>query len=67
MRVQEAGHGLRSDRYDWTNEELPAKIGHCVPYHVMAARLNATSKIMQAQNWHGKDGKESIRNRKNGT
>ena len=49
MRVQETGHGLRSDRYDWTNEELLAKIDQCLSDPDMAARLKATSEHMQAR------------------
>ncbi len=50
MRVQETGHGLRSERYDWTDAELLAKIETCLSDPAMKARLAATSAHMQAQN-----------------
>ena len=50
MRVQETGHGLRSDRYEWTDAELLAKIETCLTDPAMKARLAATSAHMQAQN-----------------
>lgn len=48
MRVQETGHGLRSDRYDWTDADLIAKIAHCLSDPAMKAKLAATSAHMQA-------------------
>jgi UDP:flavonoid glycosyltransferase YjiC (YdhE family) len=50
MRVQETGHGFRSDRYDWTDAELIEKIETCLTDSDMAARLAKTSAHMQAQN-----------------
>lgn len=50
MRVQETGHGFRSDRYDWTDAELIEKIETCLTDADMAARLARTSAHMQAQN-----------------
>ncbi len=50
MRVEETGHGFRSPRYDWTDEELLARIEACLTDREMAARLQATSRHMQAQN-----------------
>lgn len=50
MRVQETGHGLRSERYDWTDTELLAKVETCLTDPAMQARLAATSARMQAQN-----------------
>lgn len=50
MRVQETGHGFRSPRYDWTPEELLAKIETCLTDPTMQARLQATSAHMQARN-----------------
>ncbi|WP_112313125.1 nucleotide disphospho-sugar-binding domain-containing protein [Pseudogemmobacter bohemicus] len=47
-RVQETGHGFRSDRYDWTDAELTAKIEACLTDATLQARLRATSKHMQA-------------------
>lgn len=48
MRVQETGHGLRSDRYDWTDADMIAKIEHCLSDPEMQAKLAATSAHMQA-------------------
>jgi len=50
MRVQETGHGFRSDRYDWTDEEFVEKIEACLGDQTMAARLARTSEHMQSQN-----------------
>ena len=50
MRVQETGHGLRSDRYDWTDAELLGMIDTCLSNTSMQDRLAATSAHMQAQN-----------------
>ena len=50
MRVQETGHGFRSERYDWTDEEMVARIEACLGDTAMAARLKATSQHMQSQN-----------------
>ncbi len=50
MRVQETGHGFRSDRYDWTDDELAAKIEACLTDAEMAARLAKSSAHMQSQN-----------------
>ena len=49
MRVEETGHGLRSDRYDWSDADLTAKIETCLADPAMRARLAATSAHMQAQ------------------
>lgn len=50
MRVEETGHGFRSDRYDWTDDDLIQKIEACLGDQTMAARLARTSQHMQAQN-----------------
>jgi UDP:flavonoid glycosyltransferase YjiC (YdhE family) len=50
MRVQETGHGFRSERYDWTDAELLAKIEACLTDPAMQAKLKATSAHMQSQN-----------------
>lgn len=50
MRVQETGHGFRSERYDWTDEEMIAKIEACLTDPEIAARLKTTSEHMQSQN-----------------
>ncbi len=48
MRIEETGHGLRSPRYDWSEEELFARIERCLTDAEMQARLAATSARMQA-------------------
>ena len=50
MRVQETGHGFRSDRYDWTDAGLLAKIDACLTDPAIQAKLAATSAHMQSQN-----------------
>ncbi|WP_425405944.1 nucleotide disphospho-sugar-binding domain-containing protein [Hwanghaeella sp.] len=50
MRVQETGHGFRSPRYDWTEEELIGKIEACLTDPDIEARLKATAGHMQARN-----------------
>ena len=50
MRVQETGHGFRSERYDWTDADLLAKIEACLTDPAMQAKLKATSAHMQSQN-----------------
>ncbi|WP_102223813.1 nucleotide disphospho-sugar-binding domain-containing protein [Acidimangrovimonas sediminis] len=50
MRVEETGHGFRSDRYDWTDEQMIAMIESCLTDTEMKARLAATSAHMQAEN-----------------
>ena len=54
MRVQETGHGFRSERYDWTDEELIEMIETCLNDTAMARRLKATSEHMQSQNGQAK-------------
>ncbi len=49
MRVQETGHGFRSPRYDWSDEDLLQKIETCLTDPEMQARLKATSAHMQAR------------------
>lgn len=48
MRVQETGHGFRSDRYDWTDDELIAKIEACLTDPAMKTKLASTSAHMQS-------------------
>ncbi|WP_295313065.1 glycosyltransferase [Roseobacter sp.] len=48
MRVQETGYGFRSDRYDWTDEELIEKIEACLNDSEMAGKLADLSGHMQA-------------------
>ena len=50
-RVEETGHGFKSHRYDWTDEELMDKINAMLTDEQMKKRLNATSAQMQKQ--HG--------------
>ncbi len=50
MRVQETGHGLRSDRYAWTDADLLASIETCLTDAAMQAKLRATAAHMQSQN-----------------
>lgn len=47
MRVQETGHGFRSDRYEWTDEEMIAKLETCLTDPAMKAKLAQTSAHMQ--------------------
>ncbi|KXU39209.1 glycosyl transferase family 1 [Ventosimonas gracilis] len=49
MRVQETGHGLRLDRYDWTASQLAANIAHCCTDAKIRQRLQQTSHHMQAR------------------
>ena len=48
-RVEETGHGFRQDRYNWSDDELAAKIEHCLNDADMRARLDATSAYMQSR------------------
>lgn len=48
MRVQETGHGFRMPRYDWTDDDLAAKLDACLTDPAMKAKLAATSAHMQA-------------------
>jgi MGT family glycosyltransferase len=50
-RVQETGHGFKLDRYDWTNEEMEAKIMGMLIDKQMKAKLLRTSKSMRSK--HG--------------
>lgn len=50
MRVQETGHGLRSDRYDWSEADMLAKLETCLTDTAMQGKLAATSAQMQSQN-----------------
>ena len=50
-RVQETGHGFKLNRYDWTDDELMAKIMTMITDKAMKARLKKTSAAMRAQ--HG--------------
>jgi len=49
-RVDETGHGFKMPRYDWTTEELAAKLDFMMNDRTMQEKLAATSKHMQSQN-----------------
>ena len=49
MRLQETGHGFRMDRYDWTEEELLAKVEAMLGDADMQARLAKISAHMQSR------------------
>src|SRR3712207_6075422 len=51
MRVEETGHGFRLNRYDWTDEELKAKIDRMLTDKAMKAKLKETSRRMHKE--HG--------------
>jgi len=51
MRVQETGHGLKLDRYEWTEKELAAAIDKVLNDKKMKVRLDKTAKRMQGE--HG--------------
>ena len=50
-RVEETGHGFKLNRYEWTDDELTAKIMTMITGKKMKARLKKTSAAMRAQ--HG--------------
>jgi len=49
MRVQETGHGLHLNRYNWTDDELAASIYQCCTDTAMQQRLQQTSRHMQSR------------------
>jgi MGT family glycosyltransferase len=49
-RVQETGHGFKMPRYDWTDDELVAKLDACTTDPALKAKLAATSRDMQSKN-----------------
>ncbi len=49
-RVAETGHGFKLDRYEWTDEDLVAKIEACLTDPNIKAKLAATSAQMRAAN-----------------
>jgi len=49
-RVDETGHGFKMPRYEWTDEELAAKLDHMINNPTMKAKLAAASAHMQGQN-----------------
>ena len=50
-RVEETGHGFKLDRYQWTDEELAAKINTMLTDQTMQAKLAQTAHAMQSE--HG--------------
>ena len=57
IRVQETGHGLKSDRYQWSDEEMVNKIEMCINDEEMKQKLKNTAQHMQAQNGQKKAAK----------
>jgi MGT family glycosyltransferase len=49
MRLQETGHGFRMDRYEWTDDELLAKIETMLTDPAMKDRLAKISAHMQSK------------------
>jgi UDP:flavonoid glycosyltransferase YjiC (YdhE family) len=49
MRLQETGHGFRMDRYEWTDDELLAKIEAMLTDPAMKDRLAKISAHMQSK------------------
>ena len=52
-RVDETGHGIKMDRYDWTDADLKANLERMLTDRKMKAKLKATSKLMRSR--HGPD------------
>ncbi len=50
MRLQETGHGFRMDRYEWTEDELLAKVEAMLTDADMKAKLAKISAHMQSNN-----------------
>lgn len=50
-RVDETGHGLKMDRYAWTDADLKANLDRLLTDKKMKAKLKATSKLMRSR--HG--------------
>jgi MGT family glycosyltransferase len=50
-RVQETGHGLKLDRYNWNDDELAVKIKTVLIDKRMKEKLKKTSSVMRAE--HG--------------
>ena len=48
-RVQETGHGLHLDRYEWTEEDLLEAIETCLSDRFMRAKIEAASAHMQGR------------------
>jgi MGT family glycosyltransferase len=50
-RVDETGHGIKMDRYNWTEANLKANLERMLTDKKMKAKLKATSKLMRSR--HG--------------
>ena len=50
-RVQETGHGIKLDRYEWTDDQLAASVQTLLSDSAMRKKLDATSAHMQGR--HG--------------
>ncbi|MDH3693932.1 MAG: glycosyltransferase, partial [Gammaproteobacteria bacterium] len=48
-RVQETGHGLKLDRYNWSDDDMANAITTLLTDSAMATKLKATSTHMQSQ------------------
>ena len=48
-RVQETGHGLHLDRYEWTDEDLLEAVESCLGDSAMHSKLRATSTHMRSR------------------
>ena len=48
-RVQETGHGLKLDRYGWSDDDLAGAVDRVLADKAMADKLTATSSWMKAQ------------------
>jgi len=48
MRVQETGYGFRSDRYEWSDDEMIARIEACLTDTEMGEKLAEISTHMQS-------------------
>ncbi|QJP09554.1 nucleotide disphospho-sugar-binding domain-containing protein [Pseudomonas multiresinivorans] len=49
MRAQESGHGLRMDRYDWSEQDLARNIAQLLGDDLMQERLARTSDYMRSR------------------
>lgn len=56
-RVQETGHGFKMPRYDWTDDQLVAKIEACLMDPAMSRKLTATASHMRLENGQAKAAK----------
>ena len=53
-RVQETGHGLHLDRYEWNDEALIEAVETCLGDSAIRSKLQATSAPHAEPEWHGK-------------